>query len=194
MPINPTMKEGKIGSSHAILAIGTANNKLADKVLKKVSVAKTSPNSHYTLFKAESAVSMEHAWHGIGSAVLAFENKSMILKDLGLEILLRLSGQRQVKLALDTFGLDEKTTIIGVAVVSKSKPELNKKILELKKEIEFKEINSEIFFRQNWKKNSGKIKKSFGITKLEISALEELDEQKAVEALAIERTALLDLE
>lgn len=193
MPINQTMKVQKIGSKTACFSVGTANTKNPDKVLKKLSLAKTTPNSHYSLFNAEFVVSPKHVWHAVNAGLSAFETDSMILKDLALEIVVRLSGQRQVKMALDLFALDNAKTV-GVVVIADSKKELEQKFREIKTEFEFKELNEKTFFEQNWKKNSGKIKKAFGISEKEISAFEQWPKQKAVEALIIERIALLGLE
>ncbi|MFH0955182.1 MAG: KEOPS complex subunit Cgi121 [Candidatus Micrarchaeota archaeon] len=188
------MRNQKIGSSFATWAVGTANNKNSDKVLKKLSSAKTRQNTRYCLFNAESAVSEKQAEHALKNALLGFENQSMILNDLGLEILLRLSGQRQIKNALDFFGAGQDTAYVGIVVISKTKKEATETFSKIKKELGFREINSDDFFSRNWKNNSEKIKKRFAISKLEIESFGKMPEQKAVESLAMERTALLDLE
>lgn len=59
------------------------------------------------LLNADSIVSERHVVHGVNQAFLAFERGENLAKDIGVEIVLRCSAQRQISRAFDILGLRE---------------------------------------------------------------------------------------
>jgi len=69
------------------------------------------------LMDADGVAGMEHALHSTIHAIKAFKRNQNISKDLGLEICVRTSGQRQISQALRMLGIREgHMNICAVAV------------------------------------------------------------------------------
>ena len=59
------------------------------------------------LLNADAVASRNHISHGVNQAMLAFERNENIANDLGVEIVLRCSAQRQISKAFKILGLSE---------------------------------------------------------------------------------------
>ena len=59
------------------------------------------------LLNADSIVSKNHVIHGVNQAFLAFERGENLAKDISVEIVLRISAQRQISKAFKMLGLME---------------------------------------------------------------------------------------
>ena len=59
------------------------------------------------LLNADSVASTNHIIHGVNQAFLAFERGENLAKDIGVEIVLRCSAQRQISKAFAMLGLKE---------------------------------------------------------------------------------------
>ncbi|MBX7077219.1 MAG: KEOPS complex subunit Cgi121 [Methanobacteriaceae archaeon] len=57
------------------------------------------------LMDADAIAGYSHIQHGVNQALLAFERDDNLAKDLGVEILVRTSGQRQISKAFSKLGL-----------------------------------------------------------------------------------------
>ncbi len=80
-------------------------------------INKISKNCTVQLLNADGIAGKEHALHAAVHAVKAFERNENIAKDLGLEICVRASAQRQISKAPSILGLKEgKMNICAVAV------------------------------------------------------------------------------
>lgn len=78
---------------------------------------KISKNCTVQLLNADGIAGREHILHSTVHAIKAFERNENIAKDLGLEICVRASAQRQISKALSTLGLKEgEMNICAVAV------------------------------------------------------------------------------
>ena len=66
-----------------------------------------SPDCTLQLLNADGIAGHEHALHSTIHAIKAFERNENIANDLGLEICLRASAQRQISKALDDLGIKE---------------------------------------------------------------------------------------
>ena len=76
-----------------------------------------SKNCTVQLLNADGIAGREHILHSTVHAIKAFERNENIAKDLGLEICVRASAQRQISKALSTLGLKEgEMNICAVAV------------------------------------------------------------------------------
>ena len=69
------------------------------------------------LMNADAIAGKEHLQHGIIHAMNAFKRGDNLAKDLGIEILLRTSGQRQISKAFDILGLKEGNMNIAVVMI-----------------------------------------------------------------------------
>lgn len=57
------------------------------------------------LMNADAIAGYKHIRHGVNQAILAFKRGDNLAKDLGVEILVRTSGQRQISKAFKKLGL-----------------------------------------------------------------------------------------
>jgi KEOPS complex subunit Cgi121 len=74
-------------------------------------------NCTVQLLDAEAVAGKDHAFSAAIQALNAFKREENIAKDLGLEICLRASAQRQISRALDVLGIkDGEMNICAVAV------------------------------------------------------------------------------
>lgn len=78
---------------------------------------KLSKNGTVQLLNADGIAGREHILHATVHAIKAFERNENIAKDLGLEICVRASAQRQISKALSILGIKEgEMNICAVAV------------------------------------------------------------------------------
>lgn len=80
-------------------------------------INKISRNCTIQLLNADGIAGCEHILHAAVHAIKAFERNENIAKDLGLEICVRASAQRQISKALSILGIKEgEMNICAVAV------------------------------------------------------------------------------
>lgn len=70
------------------------------------------------LMDAKAIAGKKHLEHGVIQAINAFEREENLAKDLGIEILLRTSGQRQISKAFNILGLKEESMDIAVVLIN----------------------------------------------------------------------------
>ncbi|MGF7118712.1 KEOPS complex subunit Cgi121 [Methanobacterium oryzae] len=129
------------------------------------------------LLNADGIAGYEHILHATVHAIKAFERGENIAKDLGLEICLRASAQRQISKALDILGINEgEMNICAVAVDCREDIIIKLESLLDKRGNNILESNEKI------------LKKIYDISD------EELKTSGNIENVMIERTSLLILE
>ena len=69
------------------------------------------------LMDAKSIAGMKHLEHGVVHAMKAVERGENLANDLGIEVLLRTSAQRQISKAFDLLGLKEGEMDIAVVMI-----------------------------------------------------------------------------
>lgn len=69
------------------------------------------------LMDAKAIAGKKHLEHGIIHAIKSFERGENLAKDLGIEILLRTSGQRQISKAFNILGLKEEKMNIAIVMI-----------------------------------------------------------------------------
>lgn len=74
-------------------------------------------NSIIQLMDAKAIAGRKHLEHGTVQAIKAFERGENLAKDLGIEILLRTSGQRQISKAFKILGLREEPMDMAVVMI-----------------------------------------------------------------------------
>lgn len=70
------------------------------------------------LMDAKAIAGEKHLFHGIIHGLLAFKRKTNLANDLGIEIVLRTSTQRQISKALDILGLKKGKMDIAVVLIN----------------------------------------------------------------------------
>ncbi|MCS7126476.1 MAG: KEOPS complex subunit Cgi121 [Aigarchaeota archaeon] len=76
------------------------------------------------IFKSDPVISLKQIHAAAISSLLAFKSKSNIAKNLGIEILLRISSETQIERALKKLGIDESAEEAGVCIISEDYNEL----------------------------------------------------------------------
>ena len=69
------------------------------------------------LMNADAIAGKEHLKQGVIHAINAFKRGENLAKDLGIEILIRTSAQRQISKAFDILGLEEGKMNIAVVLI-----------------------------------------------------------------------------
>lgn len=93
-----------------------ANIENIQETLEKIDKIKNSCcNCTIQLMDANAIAGEKHFIHGIIHGLLAFKRKNNLANDLGIEICLRISAQRQISKALNILGL--KTGEMNIAIV-----------------------------------------------------------------------------
>lgn len=78
---------------------------------------KNNDNGLIQLMDAKAIAGKKHLEHGIIHAIKSFERGENLAKDLGIEILLRTSGQRQISKAFNILGLKEEKMNIAIVMI-----------------------------------------------------------------------------
>lgn len=129
------------------------------------------------LMDAEGIAGKSHAEHATIHAIKAFSRNENISKDLGLEICVRASGQRQISQALKMLGLRNGDMNVCAVVVGCEK-DIMGKLVEILGERDDKILEP----------NDDMLRQIYGISKIETETT------GSVSKLLMERTALLILE
>jgi KEOPS complex subunit Cgi121 len=79
---------------------------------------KNSPDCIIQLLNADGIAGREHIFHASVHAINAFKRGDNIARDLGLEICVRASAQRQISKALDILGLKKGCNNICAVIVN----------------------------------------------------------------------------
>ncbi len=142
-----------------------------------ININDISKNCTIQLLNADGIAGYEHVLHASIHAIKAFEREDNIANDLGLEICVRASAQRQISKALNILGIKEgQVNICAVAV------NCNDNIMG-KLETILGKTDDEVL-----KPDEAILKKTYNISDTEIKTM------KNVTNVMIERTTLLILE
>ncbi len=122
---------------------------------------------------------LEHLEFAIQKAKTAFERGDCISSNILIEAVIRASGQRQIKKALEMYGLNGSKEIVlfGEAIPQD--------LLEL--------LEGESFDIKMDEKRISNLKKAFNIEDKEIEVFKHLPEEDALKELILERVALVSL-
>ncbi|MDD3984500.1 MAG: KEOPS complex subunit Cgi121 [Methanobacterium sp.] len=134
-------------------------------------------NCMIQVMDAEGAAGIEHVTHATIHAINAFSRKQNIANDLGLEICVRTSGQRQISQALKMLGI--KNGNINICVIA---VDCNKNIMDRLSDILGKRDDKVLEPSENILKNI------YQISDIEIETIGNITN------LLMERTALLIVE
>jgi len=142
-----------------------------------ININEISKNCTIQLLNADGIAGYEHILHATIHAIKAFEREDNIANDLGLEICVRASAQRQISKALNILGIEEgQVNICAVAV------NCNENIMDKLETIHGKK-DDEIL-----KPDETILKKTYNISDAEIKTM------KNITNVMIERTTILILD
>ncbi len=140
------------------------------------------------VINADMVAGKEHLEHAINQAIKAFNKGRNIAKNILLEVLVRLSGQRQIRHAIDKFGI--KPGVRNIVIISKDKSLIESfvKKYKCKEDEDILKVDEEKYKR---------LKEIFGIEDSEIEAFNPKNFEEKIDILKkliIERIALLNLD
>lgn len=132
-----------------------------------------------------------HIYFATLNALKAFKNKKNISKSLSIEILLYISGQKQIEAAIRLFGLQKKNRNLILVAVGEKKEDLKRLEQNVKKSLNV-ELDDSIIESYS-KKKYDNIKRVFNISTLEIETVKRksYDSKDILEKLIVERMAFL---
>ncbi len=143
------------------------------------------------LLDAQKILDSKHIYFSTLNALKAFKKKKNISKNLAMEILLYTSGQRQIKFAIDNFGLKKGKMGVVLIGIGNKKDELEKLLRKIKELFDI-EVDDSLIEALS-KKKIELIKSVFDISDIEIETIKREGEtlKKILRKLIIERMALL---
>lgn len=107
-----------LGFKAEITSIGETLNKI-NSLIEDYDVGNKQHNKQpiIQLMDAKAIAGKKHLEQGVIQAIKSFERGENLAKDLGIEILLRTSGQRQISKAFNILGLKEGSMDIAVVMI-----------------------------------------------------------------------------
>ncbi|MBN2127385.1 MAG: hypothetical protein JW703_03255 [Candidatus Diapherotrites archaeon] len=167
------------------LTQGIINNNSFKANIKSVLVSSESLFSQAVSIKAIASLNQIH--FAALQTIQCIEFNSMHLSNPSLELLLNLTGVRQINKALDLLELNEFNEKAVLIVIGKNKDKVKKELINLEKISEIKK-NSKLI-ELNFVKNKKELMKLYGIKETELKLFE--DKDKALKELIIEHNANL---
>lgn len=152
----------------------------ADIFLKKINEFSNKNNLKIQVFDADLIFGINHIITSINHAVRSIKNNKQTTNSIEMEIMLYVSGERQLKLAIPKMGIKKNTKNIAFILISDNIT--NDIIKELLNFLSLKRCDSVL-------SSNGKNLKKFGINEKEIKTVSADNYEK----LIIEKVALVDI-
>ena len=151
------------------------------------------PNVTIQLFDLDRIAGSRHMLLATFNAVKSYESKRRISRSLGMEILLFISGTRQISEAVKRVGITSETTRTAVLSVLSVDAEQSKLANFLGEIFNANDDDSLLDMWTSLRRST--VIRTFGIGDKELKAALRNDEmpEKAIERLAIERSAMLSI-
>ena len=148
------------------------------------------PDATVQMFDLDRVAGSRHLFLAAYNAEKSYNSSRRISRSLGMEILLFVSGTRQITLALERVGISQGTTRSAVLVIATS-DEAIRTISDLLIEKFHQKDNDKLL--DTWTEGRRVlVKRVFGIGIKELKATNRTGEvEKAIERLVIERSAML---
>jgi len=147
-------------------------------------------------FNADLIAGWEHVFFSTVNAYNAFHQKRNISNKIEIEIMLYVSAQRQIKSAIDSFGVNEDTSNLAILAIAESEENIEKILYDLMASIGGTMDDSVLEINDHRKFE--KICKAFNISLKELKAIRRSDEwhnlKDALTKSIISRSALLVFE
>ncbi len=179
------------GFSEYVAIAGFRNVKVKDVNRFFLLVKEKTGNACVQFFDAKLVAGWQHLYFAVLNAVTAFKNRLNISNNLGIEILLYASAQRQIKEAVRLMGIRPDTRMVAVVVVANTRKEASS-FLRLISPLLTGSIQDDGLLELTEDKVED-VKRLFGISDVELEAKmeNEEDEKEALRELVIEHVALL---
>jgi len=154
-----------------------------EKILKQVENLSNKYNIILQVFNADFIYGKNHLLSAVNHAKRAFAQNTNSLNSLALELLLYMSGERQIQKAILKIGINKTTNNFAFVLISKDKNEFSEKILI--------DVISSLNLIRDDKVLEGNIDnlKRFGISEYELETISK-DKYKD---LILEKVALVDI-
>ena len=154
-------------------------------------IQKKYPDVSIQLVDLENVAGSRYLFLATYNALKSFRSKQPIARSLSMEILLYVAGNRQIGEALKNVGVTPETRMVAAIAVSKSRVQVLESAAGLRVILKKEESDDLV---DKWDQDRIKrVRKIFGIGDKEIRASRHENENavKAIEHLAIERSAML---
>lgn len=150
------------------------------------------PNISFQIFDADKIVSKRHLEIAFLNAVKAFKLGKNISKNFPVEVMLYVSGQRQIRKAFELVGLTVETKNIVLTIFNEKNGEKVEEILGFIISLFGGEVDDNVINIYSEEK-AKKIMKTFRISNVEIKTLKmgKITLNEVLEKLVLERVALL---
>lgn len=137
---------------------------------------------------AELVATWEHLYFALLNAVIGFGSSYAISKNLGVEVMLYASAQRQIKKAIDLIGVKRGCMNLAVVIVGSNEGSVKASLSAIIERVGKKPDETVLELS---KSKIEKIRRVFAISKTEIEATSSDSAKQALVNLIIERMALL---
>jgi tRNA threonylcarbamoyladenosine modification (KEOPS) complex Cgi121 subunit len=184
-----------LNGKKCFISIGKADINNVEELIKNISLSKKGAGALiFQGFSLKPIASIHQVLSAADSSINAFNEGFEITKSIDLELLLRLSGIRQVNKALDLIGLKQGKQEACFIAVSETKNanKTRQALTSFLKSIAFKEVPG--LLEKNLKANSRFLQEFYGITEKELKALKDLGSTEiALKELILEKAALINV-
>jgi KEOPS complex subunit Cgi121 len=145
-------------------------------------------NGEVQFFEADLIATEQHLYFAALNALLAFENKTNISKNVAIETILYASAQRQIQKAIDLIGIKPKTQNMAIVIIGEEPCQIENELREISSCVKGNPDSSTL---QLTGEKKAKILKDFQITSKEIETINYNATDETIVNLIIERMALL---
>lgn len=143
-----------------------------------------------SLFAADPVISLRQIIAAAISSLAAFRSGSNVARNLGIEVLLRISCDTQIDRALKTIGVNKDTKEVGICIISNSRDDLVR-IEELASHIiDGVEVGEEELASPERIERAVRF---YDISDRELASIQAKNPREAVLSLVFERIATLDI-
>ena len=174
------------------ISIGKADINDVEELIKNISLSKKATGALiFQGFSLKPIASIQQILYAVDSSINAFKEGFEITKSIDLELLLRLTGEKQVSKALDLIGLKQgKQEACFIVVGEKPNAKKSRQALtSFLKSITFKEVPG--LLEKNLKANFGYLKDFYCINDKELVACKDLGSKgTALKELVLEKTSV----
>ena len=176
----------------ALVESGIISIESVEKSINNFSQILQSSDCFGQIVNAKAIASEKHCLAALEQTITAFESNFGIAKSKSIELLLRLSGKKQVSEALQLMQLKQGKQETVLVIAGKKEKKVKECFEKAVKEFNF-ESNLAIL-KQNPKKNFEFLQKAFCVSEGELESLAVFERKKALEKAIVEKIALLELE
>jgi tRNA threonylcarbamoyladenosine modification (KEOPS) complex Cgi121 subunit len=141
------------------------------------------------LFNSELVATWQHLYFAALNALMAFQNKENISKNLAMETILYASAQHQIRKATEVLGITSSSSKIAVLVIGRRPRTVRTVLSKISEQLDAERDDAVLELTDKKMRN---IQSAFAISNAELEAMMKKDERKkTLVDLVIEKMALL---